>query len=60
MRETVALQSAQIRYRGPDDSGYLTDRDFGFSTRRLSIIDNASGHRPIETPDGRFAVVLNS
>ena len=41
----------RIRHRGPDDAGYLTDGDFGFGMRRLSIIDVAGGHQPILSPD---------
>ena len=45
--------------RGPDDAGYLTDGDFGFGMRRLSIIDLEGGHQPILSPDGRYAIVFN-
>ena len=48
-----------IRHRGPDDAGYLTDGDFGFGMRRLSIIDVEGGHQPIFSPDGRYAIVYN-
>ena len=49
----------RIRHRGPDDAGYLTDGDFGFGMRRLSIIDVEGGHQPIFSPDGRYAIVFN-
>ncbi len=58
-RETIGLQCDRIRHRGPDDSGHLVDRDFGFGMRRLSIIDVAGGHQPITTPDGRHSIVFN-
>jgi asparagine synthase (glutamine-hydrolysing) len=45
--------------RGPDDSGYFVDGDFGFGMRRLSIIDIEGGHQPMFTPDGRYAIVFN-
>jgi asparagine synthase (glutamine-hydrolysing) len=48
-----------ILHRGPDDSGVLTDGDFGFGMRRLSIVDLAGGHQPMTTPDGRFSIVSN-
>jgi asparagine synthase (glutamine-hydrolysing) len=57
--EIVTAQCNQIVYRGPDDCGYLTDGDFGFGMRRLSIIDVEGGHQPIETSDGRYAIVFN-
>ena len=47
--------------RGPDDEGIWTDEQhctLGF--RRLSILDlSPTGHQPMLTPDGRFAMVLN-
>ena len=52
-------QCRRIVHRGPDDQGLLTDGDFGFGMRRLSIIDIAGGHQPMETHDKRFAIVFN-
>lgn len=59
MRAAVKAQCDAIAHRGPDDSGILTDGDFGFGMRRLSILDIAGGHQPMETSDGRFAIVFN-
>lgn len=59
---TAAVVTAQcdaIVPRGPDDSGIMTDGDFGFGMRRLSILDIEGGHQPMQTPDGRFAIVFN-
>jgi len=58
-RETVAAQCDAIIHRGPDDAGYFTDGDVGMGMRRLSIIDIAGGHQPMETPDGRHVIVFN-
>ena len=55
----IAQQCDRIIHRGPDDSGYFVDGDFGFGMRRLSIIDIAGGHQPIFTPDGRFGITFN-
>ena len=55
----IAAQCARIVHRGPDDGGRLIDRDFGFGMRRLSILDLAGGHQPIESADGRHAIVFN-
>ena len=55
----VTAQCDSIRHRGPDDSGVLTDGDFGFGMRRLSILDIAGGHQPMQTADGRYAIVFN-
>lgn len=55
----VEAQCAAITHRGPDDQGVLVDGDFGFGMRRLSIIDLAGGHQPIESDDGRLAIIFN-
>jgi asparagine synthase (glutamine-hydrolysing) len=57
--DLLAAQCDRLIHRGPDDSGYLADGDFGFGMRRLSIIDVAGGHQPIASPDGRYAIVCN-
>ena len=57
--EAIVSQCDRLRQRGPDDAGYLTDGDFGFGMRRLSIIDVEGGHQPIFSPDGRYAIVFN-
>lgn len=55
----ITAQCNRIRHRGPDDSGILTDGDFGFGMRRLSIIDVAGGHQPMVSPDGHHVIVFN-
>jgi len=55
----LGAQCGRLVHRGPDDEGYLVDRDFGFGMRRLSIIDVVGGHQPMTTPDGRFSIVCN-
>ncbi len=57
--EAIVAQCDALRNRGPDDSGYLVEGDFGFGSRRLSIIDPEGGHQPILSPDGRHAIVFN-
>jgi asparagine synthase (glutamine-hydrolysing) len=57
--EMLEAQARAIFHRGPDEGGLLADGDFGFAMRRLSIQDVAHGHQPMETPDGRFALVFN-
>lgn len=52
-------QAASIFHRGPDEGGLLAEGDFGFAMRRLSILDVAGGHQPMESADGRFAIVFN-
>src|SRR5437763_3425405 len=58
-RAILAAQCDRLIHRGPDDEGFLVDRDFGFGMRRLSIIDVAGGHQPISSPDGRYSIVCN-
>jgi asparagine synthase (glutamine-hydrolysing) len=58
-RDVIVRQCDRLAHRGPDDSGYYTDRDFGFGMRRLSIIDVRGGHQPIFSADGRYAIVCN-
>ncbi len=47
-------------HRGPDDYGLLCTPVGTLAHTRLSIIDpTSSGHQPMTTPDGRFAIVYN-
>lgn len=46
-------------HRGPDDEGYFVEGSVGLGHRRLSIIDLASGHQPLQTPDKRYTIVFN-
>lgn len=55
----IADQTSSIFHRGPDEGGALVDDDFGFGMRRLSIIDVAAGHQPMDSPAGRYAIVFN-
>ena len=51
----------RLAHRGPDDDGFLVDRDRAvfLAHRRLSILDIGGGHQPMSTGDGRFAIVFN-
>lgn len=57
--EQVGRMCDEIAHRGPDDSGVFVDGPVGLGMRRLSIIDLAGGHQPMQTPDGRFTIVFN-
>ena len=49
-----------IAHRGPDGEGWYRDRGVGLGHRRLAIIDlSPSGHQPMITPDGRYALTYN-
>ena len=58
-QETVERMCDQIRYRGPDDSGYYVNGRAAIGMRRLSIIDLAGGHQPIPNEDQTLWVVYN-
>ncbi|CAN5787561.1 asparagine synthase (glutamine-hydrolyzing) [soil metagenome] len=49
-----------IRHRGPDDVGTWADGGVGLAHARLSIIDlSPTGHQPMNSPTGRFAIAFN-
>ncbi|UUT36636.1 hypothetical protein [Microbacterium elymi] len=48
-----------VRHRGPDDGGWWVDGPVGFGHRRLSIIDLAGSHQPMQSADGRWSLVFN-
>ncbi len=48
-----------MSHRGPDDEGFYLGKEVGLGMRRLSIIDLASGHQPVENEDGTIHLVLN-
>jgi asparagine synthase (glutamine-hydrolysing) len=74
-RPVAAFQASVLRtlaHRGPDDAGWLTDREvgsgdmpgdpgrWGLLHRRLAILDlSALGHQPMVSPDGRYAITFN-
>jgi asparagine synthase (glutamine-hydrolysing) len=57
--EIVRAMCAQIRHRGPDDEGVLTDGPCAIGMRRLTIIDLNSGHQPVANEDESVWVVFN-
>lgn len=60
LRAAVADQCDAIFHRGPDDGGlFLAEDRLGIGMRRLSIVDLAGGHQPMQSPDGRHVIVFN-
>jgi asparagine synthase (glutamine-hydrolysing) len=57
--EAVARMSGRLVHRGPDDDGLFQEGPVALAARRLSIIDLAHGHQPIENEDGSAVVVQN-
>jgi asparagine synthase (glutamine-hydrolysing) len=57
--DVVARMNARLVHRGPDDDGLFHAGPVALAARRLSIIDLAHGHQPIENEDGSAVVVQN-
>ncbi|HEU5252291.1 MAG TPA: asparagine synthase (glutamine-hydrolyzing) [Solirubrobacterales bacterium] len=57
--EAVARMSERLVHRGPDDDGLFHEGPVALAARRLSIIDLAHGHQPIENEDRSAVVVQN-
>ena len=55
----LGRMTASISHRGPDDDGFYEAEGVGLGMRRLSIIDLAGGHQPIENEDGSLVIVFN-
>ncbi len=58
-RETVEAMNATLVHRGPDEGGVWVDGTVGIGMRRLSIVDVAGGHQPIENETGDCRIVFN-
>ncbi|CAA7611798.1 asparagine synthase (glutamine-hydrolyzing) [Magnetospirillum sp. UT-4] len=59
---TVREMAATLVHRGPDDDGAWADDAAGIALgfRRLAILDlTPQGHQPMDSADGRWAVVFN-
>ena len=56
---TVRAMTDAMVHRGPDDSGIASGDNIWLGIRRLSIIDVAGGHQPIDSVDGRYSIVFN-
>lgn len=57
--QRMAAMREAIRHRGPDDHGQFFDRTIGLGMQRLSIVDLAGGHQPMQSDDGRLHIVYN-
>lgn len=58
-KDDLINMNQAMELRGPDDSGYLIDNNFGMAMRRLSIIDLSSGKQPISNEDKTIHVISN-
>ncbi len=48
-----------IAHRGPDDAGLWIGGPIGLGHRRLSIVDVAAGHQPMQNHGGRVWITFN-
>ena len=48
-----------VRYRGRDDEGSWKSGSTGLVHTRLSVIDLATGHQPMQDAEGRYTIVFN-
>jgi asparagine synthase (glutamine-hydrolysing) len=55
----IERMSDAIVHRGPDDAGAFRDGCVGLGMRRLSIIDLAGGHQPMQNEAGTITLVFN-
>ncbi len=58
-QQLLERMTSAIRHRGPDDHGFSESPRISLGMRRLSIIDVAGGHQPMETADGKLRIVYN-
>lgn len=58
-KKLIKSMADSIIHRGPDDSGFYTDRGISLGSRRLSIIDLATGKQPIYNEDKSMCIVFN-
>ncbi|MHB8893953.1 MAG: asparagine synthase (glutamine-hydrolyzing) [Candidatus Geothermincolia bacterium] len=57
--ELINRMQRVMRHRGPDESGAYVQGRIGLGHNRLSIIDLATGHQPIENEDGTKRIIFN-
>ncbi len=57
--ELIKKMISALYHRGPDECGFLVDRNFGMGMSRLSIIDLSSGSQPLPNEDKTIWIVFN-
>jgi asparagine synthase (glutamine-hydrolysing) len=55
----LGQMNRRLVHRGPDDEGFLVDKNVGLAMRRLSIIDVPAGHQPIANENRDIWIVFN-
>jgi len=56
---TLAAMTSAIEHRGPDEAGHGIHAGVALGMRRLSIIDVAGSHQPVNTEDDQVTAVFN-
>src|SRR4030042_2577373 len=57
---SLRRMAKSIQHRGPDDEGYLFDKNLGLGHLRLSIIDlSEAAHQPMFDETGRYGIIYN-
>ncbi|HFC53015.1 MAG TPA: asparagine synthetase B, partial [Gammaproteobacteria bacterium] len=59
LRTLLGDMNDSLVHRGPDDEGIFCTDGIGLGHRRLSIIDLAGGHQPMQNREGSVTVVFN-
>ena len=59
MRAKVLLLQKLIRHRGPDWSGTVVQSSAVLAHERLGVVNPASGHQPLVSPNGDVALAAN-
>ncbi len=57
--QRLATAARLLHHRGPDDTGFAVYGRVALVHTRLSIIDLAGGHQPLESSDRQLALVAN-
>ena len=57
--ESIKKMVSALNHRGPDECGFLVDRNFGMGMSRLSIIDLSSGSQPLANENNTIWIVFN-
>jgi asparagine synthase (glutamine-hydrolysing) len=58
-RESLERMGAALFHRGPDEGGIFTDGGIALGSRRLSIVDLATGRQPLQNETGSIHIVCN-
>src|SRR5690242_15639611 len=58
-RSSAEAATAALQTRGPDETALVDVGPVTFGHTRLAVIDVAGGHQPMQSPDGRYALVFN-